>query len=123
MGLSDGGQSRSRGGRLASALTADVATVLLCHAAPDAGVLGCVQGPIEAFEANRTLGANLDRPPALLDGRSGCANGEEQLGVLFDATRPFDPIHLAIILSEPKFNHELAHKQAGNIEQWATWMQ
>src|SRR3954471_10365777 len=69
------------------------AALVFAHAAPHAGVLAGLQGPLEAGVDNGAAPANTLRFLDLKEGRAGVSNGEKQLRVLVKAGCAVTPIH------------------------------
>ena len=69
------------------------AALVFAHAAPDAGVLAGLQGPLEASVNNRAAAANALRFLDLKEGRPCVSDGEEQFRVLVEARCAVTPIH------------------------------
>jgi hypothetical protein len=69
------------------------AALVFAHAAPDAGVLAGLKGPLEAGVNNRAAAANAFCFLDLEEGWPCISNGEKQFRVLFEARRAVTPIH------------------------------
>src|SRR5918994_5809636 len=75
------------------------AALVLGHAAPDAGVLTGLDGPLQAgFEDLATAADGLGLLD-LSDCRAGVPDGEEQLGILVEAGSAVAPVHEGFSLS------------------------
>jgi hypothetical protein len=69
------------------------AALVFAHAAPDAGVLAGLEGPLKACINNRAAAANAFGFLNLEEGRPCVSYGEKQFRVLVEARRAVTPIH------------------------------
>ena len=69
------------------------AALVFAHAAPDAGVLAGLEGPLEAGVNNRAAAADAFCFLDLEEGGPCISNGEEQFRVLVEARCAVTPIH------------------------------
>src|SRR5689334_118685 len=74
------------------------AALVLGHAAPDAGILAGLDGPLQADVHHFAAAAHSLGLLDLQDRWAGVPDGEEQLRVLFEAGSAVAPVHLFVLL-------------------------
>ena len=77
----------------AAASPADLPALLLVEAAPDTGVLACIERPLETFGAHGADQAHRDRSGRLLGSGTRRTHREEEVGVLSRAAAEIYPVH------------------------------
>ena len=83
----------SDGGAGTCAATLQRATLVLTHAAPDAGVLAGLESPGEALGSDGAAVADDLRLRDLREGGPGIADGEEQLGIFIATDGLVTPVN------------------------------